>query len=195
MAEKTLVFPAGYDPSTQTLLGTWAAQLDEQLTVLRGVTEGLGTEELEWQSAPGHNTIGMLLAHLAIVEIWWLKAAAAELDREEGDAITLEILGIRLDDDGIPLPPEGGHPPALTGWTRKQYFDVIERGRTELHAVLRSWHDDDLSQTFRLKEHTISRAWTVYHLLEHFACHLGQIRMLRRALADHDQIAPKPILF
>ena len=46
-------------------------QLDDQSRRLLEGIRGITPEELEWQPAPGTNSIGMLLAHLAIVEVVW----------------------------------------------------------------------------------------------------------------------------
>lgn len=81
MKNRTLTPDPAYDPETQRLVGSWAAGLDDQLRVLRHVVAGLGVAELEWQRALGHNTIGMLLTHLAMSEVYWLRGVAAGVTR------------------------------------------------------------------------------------------------------------------
>src|SRR5437660_1740692 len=78
---------------------------------LRRELEGVTAAELEWQQALGMNTIGMLLAHNAIVEVLWSQVGV------RGEAVdTMAVLG--LDDhagDGMPLPPGAPAPASLAG--------------------------------------------------------------------------------
>ena len=46
----------------------FVAQMDDQSHRLREDLTGIDPPELAWQPAPGTNTIGMLLAHIAIAE-------------------------------------------------------------------------------------------------------------------------------
>jgi len=64
MREIKLEFPSGYDQKTQAIVGLFAAQFDDMLRRLKKVVEELEVRHLEWQPAPGMNTVGMLLAHL-----------------------------------------------------------------------------------------------------------------------------------
>jgi uncharacterized damage-inducible protein DinB len=180
---RTLTPDPAYDLETQSLVGSWAAGLDDQLRVLRGVVAGLGVAELEWQRSPGHNTIGMLLAHLAIVEVYWIRAIAAGVTGErEVDAVVRGVLGIGMADDGIPLAAGGGHPAVLAGRGVDAYLTLLDGARAATHDVLRSWRDDELGRTCEVKDARVSRGWIVYHVLEHFSGHLGQIRVILRDL-------------
>ena len=73
-----LVLPPvdGYDADTQRTVAFVAAQLDDQLRRLKASVDGLFTADLEWQQGPGRNTVGMLLAHIAVAEAWWVQAGA-----------------------------------------------------------------------------------------------------------------------
>jgi uncharacterized damage-inducible protein DinB len=189
MKSRTLLPHPDYDPATQRLLGYWAAQLDDQVRVLRHVVDGLGVAELERLPTPGHNSIGMLLAHLAIVETWWLQAVVDGVTRHtdaEADAAIRGILGIGMADDGLPLEPDGGHPDALRGFDLEAYLALIDRARRATHRRLRSWLDSDLEETAIVEDTRVSRSWIVYHVLEHLACHLGQIRLKRRQFREAD---------
>ena len=48
------------------------AQMDDQSRRLTEHTRGATADELAWQPAPGLQTIGMLLAHIAVVEVYWM---------------------------------------------------------------------------------------------------------------------------
>jgi uncharacterized damage-inducible protein DinB len=171
--------PEGYDPQNAALVGAMAAQLDLLLASLTGRVRDATVDELEWQLQPGVNTIGMLLAHLAVAEVYWI----AVLDRgiasdDEADRVVQEIVGIRMDEDGLPLPENGTHPRSLAGKTAADYLAMLGRARSATHRVLRSWDDRGLAETRRVDGREVSRAWMLHHAVEHFSYHLGQIAQL-----------------
>jgi uncharacterized damage-inducible protein DinB len=179
MSKVTLLVPEGYDRGISPIVSTTAAQLDALLTTLiRRVGEAT-TEQLEWQLRPGTNTVGMLLAHLAVVEVYWVQAAGVGVESdEEADQIVQGVLGIRMAEDGMPLPEDGIHPPSLTGKTLADYLEMLRRARAATHRTLRSWEDRGLEETRTVDGREVSLAWILYHLVEHFSYHLGQITLL-----------------
>jgi uncharacterized damage-inducible protein DinB len=56
--------------------------------------------------------------------------------------------------------------------------------RARTHGVLHDWTDASLDETFDVRGSRISRRWVLYHVLEHQVSHLGQIRMLKRLVAE-----------
>lgn len=189
METRALKYPSGYDPKSQSVVCLFAAQFDDQLKLLKDETKGLAVEHLEWQLRPGMNTIGMLLAHLAVVEVFWIVVAAQEITLEpEGDELNLKIIGIRMDDDGLPAKPADLHPATLKGKTIADYFTMLDKARASVHLELGKWKDTELEGTFIRKrgtqERKITRMWTLYHVLEHFAGHFGQILLLKHLMRD-----------
>lgn len=179
-----------YDATTQRLLRYEAAQLDDQLRDLKETVEALEVEHLEWQAEPGRNTIGMLLAHIAVAEVFWMQVAVPGLhDAPEGAERMKAVIGIEKEEDGMPLAPDAKHPETLSGMRLKDYLAMLDDAREATHATLSSWNDGELDETFDLREHTVSRAWTVYHILEHLTAHLGQIRLLKREMKDAGALA------
>lgn len=179
MSKITLRVPEGYDPETSPIVSNTAAQLDALLaTLIRRVGEAT-PEQLEWQLRPGTNTIGMLLAHLAVVEVYWVEAVGRGIESdEEADRAVQGILGIRMEDDGMPLSEDGTHPPSLAGKTVADYLEILRRARSATHRTLRSWDDQMLEETRMVDGREVSLAWLLYHLVEHFSYHLGQIAQL-----------------
>ena len=55
-----------------TEIAWFVSRLDDLTGVLYGDLADIAPAELAWQPAPGFNTIGMLLAHLAVVETSWI---------------------------------------------------------------------------------------------------------------------------
>ncbi|MDJ0973867.1 MAG: DinB family protein [Planctomycetota bacterium] len=173
-----------YDPQTQPVIAAFAASLDDQTEHLRRLVAELPVETLEWQATPGENTIGMLLAHIPIAEAWWMLAAAQGVTaRQDADDVLIEAIGIRMADDGMPVPDGGGHPETLRGQTAAEYLGRIDAARIRTHGVLHEWSDASLAETFEVQGRTKSRRWTLYHVLEHLSSHLGQIRVLKRQAA------------
>jgi len=172
-----VLVPTGYASSEAA---SFIAQLDDQSQRLRRDLEGVTAAELEWQQALGMNTIGMLLAHNAIVEVLWSQVGV------RGEAVdTMAVLG--LDDhagDGMPLPPGAPAPASLAGKPLAYYLDLLERARAYAKQTAMRVTDADLetlrSRTRRDgKQQEFNVRWVLYHMLEHFSGHYGQILLLR----------------
>ena len=183
MPDYLLAVPPAYDPNSQAIVGLLAAGLDDQSRRLRETVAGLGVEHLEWQERPGRNTIGLLMMHLAGTEIGWLHVGCAGRPHEDIVPVMREHLGI--DPGGMPLPEDGGHPENLKGRDLEGYFDLLARARSATHELLQSWDDASLDTTFGGDGMTFSHRWVLYHLLEHFAAHFGQILSLLHCMRDH----------
>jgi len=178
---------------TSAEVSLYVAQLEELTQRLRDDVKDMTPEELEWQPAPGTNTIGMLLAHLAIVEVFWVSVLV------ERAFLCDRVLGIGADDDGLPLPDGAAPPQNLAGKPLSWYFELLMKSRAYVTAQLTPLTAADLTKEI---EHRGSRGtrllnghWILYHVLEHFGGHYGQILLLRHlrragvrapdAAADH----------
>lgn len=170
--------------SAQLCLATFHAALEEQRRDLMADVGPLPIEALEWQVAPGCNTVGMLLAHVAIAEVYWMRAAAGgpPQDKKALDQAVHDTLHLAPDADGMPLEPGAGHPESLRGWTPTRYAALLGLAARCTESTLQDWNDASLDDTVLLTEHgegfAISRRWVLYHVLEHMAQHLGQVRLL-----------------
>jgi uncharacterized damage-inducible protein DinB len=172
-----LLEPAAATKSRTVGLFLW--QLDDQLRKLTIDTRGATPEELEWQPAPGMNTIGMLLAHMALVEVGWIGAAARDLD-----FFKIDELPVSWADSGIPAAPGAAPPAALSGKDLSFYDDVLKRARAYTNQAVAALSDADLETPRTRVRRDGARmdynvGWALYHALEHFAGHFGQILLLR----------------
>ena len=163
-----------------TEAASFLAQLDDQLALLHKNTRGLSSEDLAWQPAPGMNTIGMLLAHLAVVEVWWTKIAL----HDETDADVLDVIGIGVDDDGLPLPESAPPYALLNGKDLAFYDDLLAKARAFVTSVAKEATPEDLDRVITRtrpdgSKRVLNVRWYFYHVLEHFAGHYGQILLLR----------------
>ena len=172
-----LEVPTGYSSREVAL---FLAQMDDQSQRLRHDLAGITPAELAWQPAVGMNTIGMLLAHIAIVEVFWTQVGV------RGDAAydTHPALGIGVDDDGMPLPPDGQPPAVLADRSLSFYLDLLDRARAYSKGVAAQLADADLDAMHsrtrrdgRMEEFDVR--WVLYHMLEHLAGHYGQVLLLR----------------
>ncbi len=183
MTKREIKIPRGYDAKTQKKVGLFAAQLDDQLKRLKNNVKGLSVEQLEWQQRPGMNTVGMLLAHLVLVEVWWIDLAPTGMPwKPDGKKMIQKICG--FEDDGLPLPPDGRHVEYLRGYTIENYLAVLAKARRSIHREMKTWRDRDLDKLYGLNKKQFSRMWTLYHVLEHFAGHFGQILLLKHMMRD-----------
>jgi len=174
-----------YDPATQRMIGSFIAQLDDQSTHLKKSLGMPSIAELEWQLDKGMNSIGMLLAHNAIVEAFWINVAPLGIGQgSESEKRIKGITGIGGNDDGIPLPPDGTHPDTLKGYNLDDYLGMLDSTREATHTALMSWTDGGIEESYMIEGHLFTKAWTLYHVLEHFIGHCGQVRLLKRIIKD-----------
>jgi uncharacterized damage-inducible protein DinB len=183
MADRTLTLPPGFDPHTQLATAQVLAFLDDQLQLLEKAVGSLTVTQLEWQPSPGTNTIGMLLAHMAVAECYWLSVAPKEIPlAPDGEQLIERTVGIRMADDGFPLAPDGHHPESLKGKTAPAYFAYLRASRKASHDALGGWRDDELHVLHALRKRSASRHWILYHTLEHTVSHIGQVFALRQMM-------------
>jgi uncharacterized damage-inducible protein DinB len=183
MTDRTLTLPSGFDARTQFAVGHALAMLDLQLELVKSATRELDTPALEWQPAPGTNTVGMLLAHMGVAECFWLSVVPREIPiAPDGEELVRSITGMRMADDGFPLSPDGAHPDSLRDWTIADYFRVLDAARRASTAVLSGWRDDELDRRHPLRKRQASRHWILYHTVEHTISHIGQVFFLRQMM-------------
>jgi hypothetical protein len=130
------------------------------------------------------NTIGMLMAHQAIVEVFW---TGIGIEDQQRDQVRIrEILGIGMDDDGMPIAENGAPPATLAGKDLAFFDDLLDRARKHLKRVAAAVKDSDLTLVRQRtrpngEPREIEVRWIIYHILEHFAGHFGQILVLQHA--------------
>ena len=169
--------PAGFRSREAAL---FVAQLDDQSRRLIEDTRALTPAALEWQPAPGQNTIGMLLAHIAYWEVFWTRMVL------EGRPMPFEVrdvLGVDRGDIGTPLPADGRPPAGLAGKDIAHFHDLLARARAHTGEIVRDLPDADLEREVTRQrpdgsQNVIMVRWALYHMLEHLAAHYGQVNLL-----------------
>lgn len=177
-----IVKPSGYRSDES---GLFLAQFDELSRNLWADLAGATAAELAWQPRRGANTIGMLLAHMAIVEVFWIQRTGKGYDA----ARMQRTLGIGLDDDGMPMPANALPPATLRGWKLDDFRALHRRARSFAKRAARAFRPADLDRvipvTLRDGRHMeFNLRWILHHVLEHFAGHHGQVLLLRHLYRD-----------
>jgi len=173
-----LVTPPGF-ASREAARFLW--QMDEQRRALHEQTRGLTPEALRWQPAPGMNSMGMLLAHIAFAETHLVQVGV----KGETTGHAHDVVGITEAEEGMPLAPGAEPPAALSGRPLEFFDDLLARARTHTRETLVTLTDADLERLIRrpprpdgtVREFNV--AWVLYHLIEHESGHRAQIALLR----------------
>ncbi len=151
-------------------------------TMLLDLTRELTPAQLAWQSAPGRNTVGMLLAHVAVAEVHLGQVGLVG----ERDGHVHDVLEITMDDDGLPLPAHGAPPAALAGRPHAFFAEQFRRALAHTRAVAMPLADDQLDADIVRPprpdgtRRIFNRRWVLFHMIEHAASHLGQLQVLVR---------------
>lgn len=171
-----LDLPPGYACAT---VARTVAQLDDQSRRMVAATAALTPADLEWQPAPGANSIGMLLAHVAYAEVHLTAVGLEGLATSDPKS----LIGISEEEEGMPLAAGASPSPALAGKDIAFFHGMLARAREHLKQVARGLGEADLGREIvRTRPDGTRRVltvdWVLYHLLEHQAMHHGQILLL-----------------
>ncbi len=188
-----LVPPDGFASAQAALMIAALADVHEKL---RQATRGLTPAELAWQpgtapppAAPGPstglNTIGMLMAHVAVAETHLAQVGLLG----ERDGHVQDVIGITVEEEGLPLAP-GAAPARALGGRELEWFDaMLERSFEHAKRAASALTDEDLAADVVRPpredgtQRVFDRRWVLYHAIEHAAGHLGQIQLVRHLLA------------
>ncbi len=179
----TLDLPSGFASREAAL---FVAQLDDQSRRLLEHTRGLTAAALGWQPAPGQNTMGILLAHVAYYEVFWDRLV---LEDRPLPVEVRDVLGLDREEVGTPLPPGGAPPAALAGREIAFFHDLLGRARAHTHTLARRLGDADLGREITIgwpdgSQYVYTPRWALYHMLEHEAAHQGQLLLLRHQFRE-----------
>jgi uncharacterized damage-inducible protein DinB len=141
------------------------AKLRQQCGQLEECIAKLTPEQVWQRGGESQNAVGNLLLHLTgNIRQWILTGVAGEPLHRNRDA---------------EFSARGGEPPAVLmrhlSETVHKACDVIER--------LPPYR---LMETLRIQEHEVSVLESIYHVVEHFSGHTGQIILLTKAFTGSD---------
>lgn len=172
-----LVPAPGY-PSRDVAL--FVAELEELHERVVLASMALSPGQLGWQPRPGASSAGMLLAHIAVAETHLVQVGL--LGEESGHVE--DVIGIREDDDGMPLDSDGLPPAALRDRDAAWFAGLLARSAAHLRTAAAGLTDDDLDMDVVRPprpdgtQRVFNKRWILWHIVEHTAGHLGQLQML-----------------
>ncbi len=168
----------GSYPGAEPEVGVWLWAMEEARRNLLNTLErieraGFGQEFYDWRGPNGDdNSVSALLYHIAGVEMGWLFFDVL------GTGLPADVQRMfRVDDrteDGklrhLPDVPIAEHLERLAASRRRFLAEVSA-------MPLEQWHDLKYPEG---EDYAMTPAWTVYHLVEHEAGHLYEVRRMVR---------------
>ncbi len=139
--------------------------LDQYWPRLRGCVESLNDEQVWWRPNAASNSIGNLILHLNGNVRQWLVASFNRLEDSRDRAAEF--------DQRTPA-PAAALLETLNG-------TLQESARTLLRLT-----QDDLLASYSIQGYTVSGMAAVYHVVEHFGMHYGQILYIAKMLHGQD---------
>ena len=139
--------------------------VDEHWPRLRECVSSLSDEQLWWRANEASNSIGNLLLHL---------------DGNIGQWIVANFNRVEASRDRPHEFSERGPVPAASLIAR--LGSTVE----EAGAVLARITPADLTSMFQIQGYTVTGLHAIYHSIEHFALHYGQIAYITKMLQDRD---------
>ena len=132
---------------------------NEYIPKVRLAVEALSEEAIWWRANDASNAIGNLLLHLAgNIRQWIVSGVGGAPDVRQR---SLEFT-------------------ARGGWTKGQLLTLIEQAVRDTDAVLAALADDDLLRPRQIQGRSVTVFEAVYHVVEHFSTHTGQIILLAK---------------
>jgi len=139
----------------------------------------LNAEQLASRTAPFQWAVWQLASHMAGTRAYWFHEVLGEGDEEVGHMFAVESTTV----PDLPLEDAGWEDDEDHPRTAAELVDALERTWPMIEDRLRRWTVEDLevefSRTRRNGEiQTFSRAWVVWHLIEHDLHHGGEISQI-----------------
>lgn len=139
--------------------------LDEYWPRLRDCVESLTDEQVWWRPNEASNSIGNILLHLNGNVRQWL---VTSFNKSEDNRVRAAEFTQR------------------TSIARSKLIDQLEATLQEAAAVLSRLTEADLLRKHEIQGYDVSGLQTVYHVVEHFSMHYGQIVYLTKMLEGKD---------
>lgn len=141
------------------------ALIEEHWPRLRECVCSLTEEQLWWRPNEASNSIGNLLLHLNGNIGQWIVASFNRTESARNRPAEFSEHG----------------PAPVAGLLARLAATLEEAG-----AVLARLTAADLEATFEIQGYTVTGLYAVFHAVEHFAMHYGQIAYITKTLANRD---------
>ena len=157
---------AGYPHET----GLLCAVLQDTTVDWRGeIHRDLGPEATTWRARPGGPSIGAIMLHMIVAELFWFEEFFLGVTMDGKDRQVL------MPDEVDVYEPRWPEAPAqpLT-W----YFDLHDKYRARTLEAIRRWPAPDFLKDREGEPDLYSPRWVLGHVIQHEAYHGGQIVMM-----------------
>ena len=139
----------------------------------------LSVEQLSSRTAPFQWTVWQLASHMAGSRAYWFHDILGEGDAAVSDMFRVEATTV----PDLPLEDAGWEDDERHPRTAGELTEALERTWAMIDECLRRWSAEDLevelSRTRRNGQvQTFTRAWVVWHLIEHDLHHGGEISQI-----------------
>lgn len=176
-----MVTPRGYDASVTSAdqaLREFYDGWEHHQGLLVGMVRDLTPQQLALRPAPGAWSVWQLAGHIAGSRAYWFHDVLGDGDdavREMFRVTATTVPGLPLEDAG--WEDDEDHPRGAA-----ELVDGLERTWSMVDGRLRRWTVDDLMVEFsrqrRSGTQTMTRAWVIWHLIEHDVHHAGEISLI-----------------
>jgi uncharacterized damage-inducible protein DinB len=162
-------------PRVSTLQTFYAGWANHQRLLLAALGD-LKPEQLALRTAPHEWAIWQIASHLAGSRAYWFHDVLGEGDEAVRNMFRVESTTV----PDLPLADAGWEDDERHPRAASQIVDAFERTWTMIDECLRRWTLDDLAMGFSRDgyEGASTRAWVIWHLIEHEGHHGGEISLI-----------------
>jgi uncharacterized damage-inducible protein DinB len=156
----------------QTFYTGWA----NHQGLLLGALGNLQPEQLALRTAPHEWTIWQIASHMAGSRAYWFHDVLGEGDEAVRNMFRVE----RTTVPGLPLADAGWEDDETQPRGVSEIIDAFQQTWTMIDECLRRWTLDDLAVGLSRNgyEGITTRAWVIWHLIEHEGHHGGAISLI-----------------
>jgi uncharacterized damage-inducible protein DinB len=165
---------ASPDPTLRAFSDGWEHHQGLMVTMVRDLTP----EQLDLRPAPGAWSVWQLAGHLAGSRAYWFHDVLGEGEDAVRDMFRVTATTV----PDLPLEDAGWEDDEDHPRGSAELVEGLERTWSMLDDCLRRWRADDLAVEFSRQRgtgtQTVTRAWVVWHLIEHDVHHGGEISLI-----------------
>jgi uncharacterized damage-inducible protein DinB len=159
-----------YPPGLAEFYEGWAGNQQLLIAALRDLTP----EQVALRMAPHQWAVWQLAAHIAGTRLYWFHDVLGQGDSAVRDMFRVE----RSTVPGVSIEDAGWEDDESRPRSAAELVDGLERSWSLVDECLRRWALEDLDVTVERKSRTLSRAWVIYHVMEHDLHHGGEISQI-----------------
>lgn len=164
------------EPFTAALLAGWRDHNRRLIEIISPLTD----EQLQLRPSAEHWAVWQLASNLAGGRVYWLHDILGEGDDALRDSFRVASTTV----PDLPLTDAGWEDDEDHPRTAAELTDALARTWQLVEECLRRWSGEDYAVEFtrdRGRVRTFSRAWVVWHILEHDLEHGSEIALILRA--------------